>query len=125
MQTALNENDRAALQQLFSPEVRMLESPFASPIFGSARIQQHYDAFLGIYANLSYQLIGVQGEVGYAQLEGTWGSAESVVYSAVLALRFNAAGLCTEILVWGGPTISRAIMMKNISGVFSRNLAKS
>ncbi|RNI31558.1 hypothetical protein [Rufibacter latericius] len=101
----------------------MLESPFAAPIFGPAKIKQHYDTFLGIYASLSYQLIGVQGEVGYAQLEGTWGSVDNVVYSAMQALRFNAAGLCTEIIVWGGPTISRAVMMKNISKAFSGNQA--
>ncbi|WP_240337157.1 VOC family protein [Rufibacter psychrotolerans] len=123
MQTALSENNAAALQQLFSVDVRLLESPFAAPVFGAAKIKQHWDNVMGLFANVSYTLVGVQGEIGYAQLEGTWGSTDTVVYSAMLALKFNPAGLCTEIVVWGGPTLSRAVMMKNVSGVFHKNQA--
>ncbi|KAA3440838.1 hypothetical protein FOA19_03345 [Rufibacter hautae] len=115
MQTALGENNAVALQSLFTADVRLLESPFAAPIFGSAKIKQHWDKVMGLYANVSYNLVGVQGNVGYAQLEGTWGISDSVVYSAMLALRFNPAGLCIEVVVWGGPTISRGAMLKNVS----------
>ncbi|MBC3538893.1 VOC family protein [Rufibacter sp. H-1] len=121
IQTALSDNDAITFQKLFAADVRLLESPFAAPVFGSGKVKHHWDKAMGLYANVSYNLIGVQGNVGYAQLEGTWGTSESVVYSAMLALRFNPAGLCTEVIVWGGPTISRGVMLKNVSGVFSRN----
>ncbi|WP_245964540.1 VOC family protein [Rufibacter immobilis] len=121
VQTALGDNDTASLQELFSADVRLLESPFAAPVFGPAKVRQHLEIALGVYANISYSLVGVQGNVGYAQVEGAWGVSENVVYSAMLALRFNPAGLCTEIAVWGGPTLSRAVMLKSVSGVFSKN----
>ncbi|WP_246853624.1 VOC family protein [Rufibacter aurantiacus] len=123
IQTALGDNDADSLRSLYAPDVRLLESPFAAPVFGPLKVKQHWDKAMGLYANVSYHLIGVQGAIGYAQLEGTWGASESVVYSAMLALRFNPAGLCTEVVVWGGPTISKGVMLKNVSGVFSRNQA--
>lgn len=121
MEAALAEDHPQGFAALFTPDARLLESPFAAPVFGPACIQQHCRKVLGTFATVSSTLIGIQEEVAYAQLEGYWGSAENVVYSAMLALRFNAAGLCQEVVVWGGPALSRPVMGKSVSSLFPQS----
>ncbi|MGV3540193.1 MAG: VOC family protein [Rufibacter sp.] len=121
LQHVLESSRDEELKQLFTSEVRFLESPLAVPVFGIANLKNHWDNVMGSFATVTFKAIGAQDEVGYAQLEATWGTAENVVYSSILALNFNAAGFCTGITTWGGPTISREVMLKSVSGQFSKN----
>ena len=98
------DHDARAASELFSPDARYYETPFADPLIGREAIYRYWSAAAqaSTEVQFAYQILAVSRTVGVARWQARMGrrSGKLTLLDGVLAAEFDEQGLCSLFREW-------------------------
>ena len=102
---ASQENDAGASAELFSPDARYYETPFAEPMIGREAIYQYWLAGAQTLKDkqATYEIYSVKDRLGIARWRSQFTviqSGKRVMLDCLFLVMFDEDGLCSEFREW-------------------------